>query len=405
MARALILMADSLGIGAAPDAHLFGDTGANTFAHLLAAYHGETGQKLALPNLAKLGLIEACQRASGTVCQTAPAPEPIAGFGYAKELSTGKDTPSGHWEMAGVPVLFDWGYFPKTVPCFADDFIDELVKRTNIPGILGNCHASGTTILEQLGEEHIRTGKPICYTSTDSVFQIAAHESHFGLEKLYEMCEVARELLDEMNIGRVIARPFLGENSNEFARTGNRRDYAVLPPAPTVLDKLKQAGGQVISIGKISDIYAHQGITEKHKASGLINLLDKTAEVLSQAPSNSLVFTNLVDFDEKFGHRRNAVGYAEALAQFDAYLPTLLNLLGEDDLLIITADHGCDPTWPGTDHTREYVPVLAYRKNMSPIDLGERNSFADIGQTLAQWFDLPAMEYGESFAQSLNQAI
>ncbi|ATC96899.1 phosphopentomutase [Pseudoalteromonas tunicata] len=404
MARAIILMADSLGIGATPDAHTFGDTGANTLAHLLAAYHGETGQKLALPNLSKLGLIEACQQASGTICQIAQSFAPIAAYGYAKELSTGKDTPSGHWEMAGVPVLFDWGYFPQTVPCFDDEFINELVKRTGIAGILGNCHASGTTILEQLGEEHIQTGKPICYTSTDSVFQIAAHEAHFGLEKLYQICEVARELLDDMNIGRVIARPFLGETAAEFARTGNRRDYAVLPPAPTVLDKLAQADGQVISIGKISDIYAHQGITQKFKASGLNNLLDKTAEVMSTAPEKSIIFTNLVDFDEKFGHRRNAVGYAQALAEFDAYLPKLIALLRPDDVMIITADHGCDPTWPGTDHTREYVPVLAYQPNMTPINLGERNSFADIGQTLAKWFDLPAMEYGESFAQSLNKA-
>ncbi len=402
MARAVILMADSLGIGAAPDAASFGDEGSNTLAHLLSAYKDAHGSALALPNLSKLGLIDACEAAGGKTCDITERQTPEAAWGYAKELSSGKDTPSGHWEMAGVPVLFDWGYFPKTVPCFPQDFIDELIKRTGIPGILGNCHASGTTILTELGEEHVKTGKPICYTSSDSVFQIAAHEEAFGLDKLYEVCEVARELLNDMNIGRIIARPFLGDNASNFARTGNRRDLSVLPPAPTVLDKLAQAGGEVISIGKIADIYAHQGITQKHKVSGLNNLLEKTKEVIEQAGDNTLVFTNLVDFDEKFGHRRNAVGYAEALKQFDDYLPEILAPLNEDDILLITADHGCDPTAPGTDHTREYVPVLVYRKGLANTALGERQSFADMGQTLATWFDLSPLEYGDSFAAQLK---
>ncbi|KZN69861.1 phosphopentomutase [Pseudoalteromonas luteoviolacea] len=404
MARAIILMADSLGVGAAPDADKFGDVGANTLAHLLKAYKEEKGEALAIPNLSKLGLVDACEAAGGEPCLVSERQQPNAAWGYAKELSSGKDTPSGHWEMAGVPVLFDWGYFPNTQPCFPQEFIDELCKRAEIPGILGNCYGSGTVILEQLGEEHVKTGKPICYTSVDSVFQIAAHEQSFGLEKLYQVCEIARALLDEMNIGRVIARPFIGTSSADFIRTGNRRDYSVLPPAPTVLDKLADSGGEVISIGKIADIYAHQGITQKHKAPGLMNLLNKTSEVIESAPDNSLIFTNLVDFDEKFGHRRNAVGYAEALAEFDAYLPTILGKLQDDDLLIITADHGCDPTAPGTDHTREYVPVLAYRNGMNNTPLGERNSFADIGQTLAQWFNLEALEYGDGFADKLVTA-
>ncbi|MBQ4837902.1 MULTISPECIES: phosphopentomutase [Pseudoalteromonas] len=404
MARAIILMADSLGIGAAPDADEFGDVGANTLAHLLQAYKEEKGEALAIPNLSKLGLVDACEAAGGELCQVSERQQPTAAWGYAKELSSGKDTPSGHWEMAGVPVLFDWGYFPNTQPCFPQEFIDELCKRADIPGILGNCYGSGTVILEQLGEEHVKTGMPICYTSVDSVFQIAAHEQSFGLEKLYQVCEIARALLDEMNIGRVIARPFIGTSSADFIRTGNRRDYSVLPPAPTVLDKLAANGGEVISIGKIADIYAHQGITQKHKAPGLMNLLNKTSEVIDSAPDNSLIFTNLVDFDEKFGHRRNAVGYAEALAEFDAYLPTILGKLQDDDVLIITADHGCDPTAPGTDHTREYVPVLAYRNGMNNTPLGERNSFADIGQTLAQWFNLEALEYGDGFADKLVTA-
>jgi len=402
MARAIILMADSLGIGAAPDADKFGDLGANTFAHLLKAYYDETGSALSLPNLSKLGLVDACEAAGGETCLVSDRQAPEGAWGYAKEISSGKDTPSGHWEMAGVPVLFDWGYFPKTQPSFPQEFIDEFIARTGIPGILGNCHASGTTILEQLGEEHVKTGKPICYTSADSVFQIAAHEESFGLEKLYQVCEIARALLDEMNIGRVIARPFLGSNSQDFARTGNRRDYSVLPPAPTLLDVLAKDGGEVISIGKISDIYAHQGITQKHKAPGLMNLLEKTSEVMESAPDRSLIFTNLVDFDEKFGHRRNPVGYAKALKEFDDYLPTILNQLNADDVLMITADHGCDPTFPGSEHTREYVPVIAYQPGMNNTPLGERNSFADIGQTLAQWFNLSALDYGDSFLNELT---
>lgn len=402
MARALILMADSLGIGAAPDAESFGDKGANTLAHLLAAYHGETGQKLALPNLSKLGLIDACEEASNTSCQVAERNAPIAAYGYAKEISSGKDTPSGHWEMAGVPVLFNWGYFHDKQNSFPEAFIEEFIKRANLPGILGNCHSSGTVILEALGEEHMLTGKPICYTSTDSVFQIACHEETFGLERLYEICEIARELLDEYNIGRVIARPFLGDAADNFARTGNRRDYSVLPPAPTLLDKLAADNGAVISIGKISDIYAHQGITEKHKAPGLENLMAKTAEVFGSANDHSLTFVNLVDFDEKFGHRRDAIGYAKALKQLDDYLPEFLALLGKDDVLMITADHGCDPTWQGTDHTREYVPVIAYTPGMNAVNLGERATFADIGQTLAQWFLLDPLEYGNSFKSQLG---
>ena len=401
MARALILMADSLGIGAAPDAEEFGDKGANTLAHLLAAYHGETGEKLALPNLSRLGLIDACEQASNTQCQISKRQTPIAAFGYAQEISSGKDTPSGHWEMAGVPVLFDWGYFTDKQNSFPKAFLDEFIKRANIPGILGNCHSSGTVILEALGEEHMRTGMPICYTSTDSVFQIACHEETFGLERLYEICEIARELLDEYNIGRVIARPFVGTSKENLARTGNRRDYSVLPPKPTLLDKLASDGGQVISIGKISDIYAHQGVTEKHKAPGLENLMAKTKDVFGTAPNHSLTFVNLVDFDEKFGHRRDAIGYAKALKQFDDYLPEFLSLLGKEDVLMITADHGCDPTWQGTDHTREYVPVLAYTPNMTPVNLGERETFADIGQTLAQWFELATLEYGNSFKSQL----
>lgn len=243
----------------------------------------------------------------------------------------------------------------------------------------------------------MKTGKPIVYTSADSVFQIAAHEETFGLERLYEMCDIARGLVDEYNIGRVIARPFIGTASGNFERTGNRRDLTTAPPAPTVLDKLVDSGGEVISIGKIADIYAHQGITKKIKATGNAALFDATLEALGDAPDRSIVFTNFVDFDMLYGHRRDVDGYADALEYFDKRLPELMERLGPEDLLVICADHGCDPTWPGSDHTREHIPVLAYGAGIAPGSIGGRESFADIGQSLARFFGLEAMDYGESF--------
>lgn len=403
MAKAVILVLDSFGIGSAPDAAKFGDVGANTFASIARAFQAQKQRPLQLPNLARLGLVKAATAAShGIAPQVADSSACLGAYGYARELSSGKDTPSGHWEMAGVPVLFDWGYFHDKTDSFPPELIDELCKRTGVPGILGNCHASGTDILVKLGDEHIKSGKPICYTSADSVFQVAAHETHFGLEKLLSFCEVARELLDKYNIGRVIARPFLGTAAANYARTGNRRDYSVLPPAPTVLDKLTAAGGKVISIGKIADIYAHQGISETLKATGLAALLDTTLAQMAQQTDNSLIFTNLVDFDQNFGHRRDPIGYGEALEYFDSRLPELMAACGQDTLMLLTADHGCDPTWPGTEHTREYVPVLLYKAGLSGVDLGERMSFADMGQTLADYYGLDAMAYGESFLVNLQ---
>ncbi|MBZ9612876.1 phosphopentomutase [Rheinheimera maricola] len=401
--KAVILVLDSFGIGYAPDAEKFGDVGANTFASIAKVFHAEKGRQLALPNLAKLGLVKAGKAASaGIQADIADSDSIIGAYGYARELSSGKDTPSGHWEMAGVPVLFDWGYFSDKTNSFPAKLIDELCQKTGVPGILGNCHASGTDILVKLGDEHISTGKPICYTSADSVFQVAAHEEHFGLQRLLDFCLVARELLDKYNIGRVIARPFLGDNTANYARTGNRRDYSVLPPAPTVLDKLTDAGGKVISIGKIADIYAHQGISESHKATGLEALIDKTLAQMAQQPEQSIVFTNLVDFDQNFGHRRDPIGYGEALEYFDTRLPELMAACADDTLMLLTADHGCDPTWPGTEHTREYIPVLAFKPGMQGTDLGERMSFADIGQTLADYFALDAMAHGDSFLSDIN---
>ncbi len=402
MKKAVILVLDSFGIGSAPDADKFGDAGANTFASIARAFANAKGRQLNLPNLAALGLVKAGFAASSEIAAVVDN-QPLRGaYGYAKELSSGKDTPSGHWEIAGVPVLFDWGYFHAKTESFPAELINELCRRTGVAGILGNCHASGTDILVKLGDEHIKTGMPICYTSADSVFQVAAHEEHFGLDKLYEFCEVARELLDDYNIGRVIARPFLGDSAQNYARTGNRRDYSVLPPAPTLLDKLTQNNGAVVSIGKIADIYAHQGITKSVKANGLAALVDKTIAEYQAAPNNTLIFTNLVDFDQNYGHRRDPIGYGEALEYFDTRLPELLAMLDEDAVLLMTADHGCDPTWHGTEHTREYVPVLFSGPKVKPVALGERATFADMGQTLAEFFELEPLAYGTSFLTELR---
>ncbi len=397
MKKAVIMVLDSFGIGSAPDADQFGDSGANTFASIARVFARERGRQLQLPNLAKLGLVKAGFAASSEIAAVVDNGPTLGAYGYARELSSGKDTPSGHWEIAGVPVLFDWGYFTAKQQSFPQSLLDELIARTGVPGILGNCHASGTDILVKLGDEHIQSGMPICYTSADSVFQVAAHEQHFGLDNLYRFCEVARELLDDYNIGRVIARPFLGDSAATYARTGNRRDYSVLPPAPTLLDKLTQSGGTVVSIGKIADIYAHQGISKSVKATGLEQLVNKTIAEYQAAPERSIVFTNLVDFDQNFGHRRDPLGYGDALEYFDTRLAELMAMLDDGDVLLLTADHGCDPTWIGTEHTREYVPVLFFGSNVTPGSLGERQSFADMGQTLASYFDLEPMAYGTSF--------
>jgi phosphopentomutase len=312
-------------------------------------------------------------------------------------MSTGKDTPSGHWEMAGVPVLYEWGYFRDPQNTFPPPLLERLMAEGRLPGVLGNCHASGTEIIARLGEEHMRTGKPIVYTSADSVFQIAAHEETFGLERLIDLCLIARKLVDEYRIGRVIARPFIGRTASDFKRTGNRHDYAVPPPAPTLLDKLVASGGEVIGVGKIPDIFAHRGISREINAHGNDALFDATLAALADAPDRSLVFSNFVDFDTLYGHRRDTAGYARALEQFDVRLPTLLAQLRADDIVVLSADHGCDPTWTGTDHTRENVPVLAYGRGVGARSLGRRSTFADIGQSLAGFFGLAPMAYGTDF--------
>jgi phosphopentomutase len=402
MSRAIILVIDGFGLGHAPDAEAFGDVNANTFANLAEKFQEIKGRPLKLPHLSKLGLVKACQQASGRTLCVEPVKPTKGAYGYAAEISTGKDTPSGHWEMAGVPVLFDWTYFTNKKNSFSAELMAQINQATGYADMLGNCHASGTDIIANLGEQHIKTGLPICYTSGDSVFQVAAHEQHFGLDNLYKYCQQVRVILDPLNIGRVIARPFIGEIPADFERTGNRRDYSVLPPATTVLEKLTQADGTVISVGKIADIFAHQGISIKTKATGLPALLDATLAHMKTAADKSIIFTNLVNFDQDFGHRRDPVGFGEALEYFDERLAEFLDQMADDDLLLLTADHGCDPTWPGNDHTREFVPVIAYHNHIHSINLGQRNSFADLGQTLASLFTLDAMDYGQSFLDELK---
>lgn len=402
--RVCILLMDSFGIGASLDAARYGDAGANTFMHIHEACERGNGDIagsrqgiLKLPNLAQLGLYHAAVASSGVAfVDLALLPEPSSYYGYAVEQSLGKDTPSGHWELAGVPVTFEWGYFPDKPHCFPAELIDAFVKQANLPGVLGEKHASGTTILDELGDEHMRTGKPIVYTSADSVFQIAAHEDTFGLDRLYQICDIARNLVDQYQIGRVIARPFTGQ-AGSFKRTANRKDYATLPPAKTLLDYLKEAGREVIAIGKIADIYAHQGITQTIKADGNMALFDATLNAMKSAPPGSLVFTNFVDFDSSYGHRRDTAGYAKALEDFDRRLPELAALLQSNDVVIIAADHGCDPTFPGSDHTREHIPVLAYGPKLQNRFIGRRDSFADVGQSLAEHLGLEPLSHGISF--------
>ena len=405
MPRALILVLDSVGIGAAPDAADYGDHGADTIGHIAQACaegRADRGElragPLRLPNLVRLGLGEACRLSTGTVppgLDSNQAPE--GRYGCASEASRGKDTPSGHWEIAGVPVRFDWGYFPKQEPCFPAWLTDALCERAALPGVLGNRHASGTAIIAELGVEHMRTGKPICYTSADSVFQIAAHEEAFGLERLYAVCAIARELVNPLRIGRVIARPFLGTPARGFTRTGNRHDYAVPPPAPTLLDVATAAGRDVVSIGKIDDIFAHSGTGRVLKGHGNSALFDRTLEGFDSLGEGGLLVSNFVDFDSEFGHRRDVTGYAAALEAFDRRLPELTGSLRPDDLLVLTADHGCDPTWPGTDHTRERIPVLANRCGRPGGPIGCRDGFADIAATIALHLDLPRFSTGTAF--------
>ena len=381
--RICLIVLDSAGIGEMPDAAEWGDAGADTIGNILRT------QRVSLPNLQQMGLGN-IRPLSGV-----PAAEaPIGSFGKCTLRSNGKDTTTGHWEMAGIILDKAFPTFPHGFP---PEILDRFIERSQIPGVLGNVPASGTEIIKQLGEEHVATGKPIVYTSADSVFQIAAHEEVVPVERLYEMCEIAREILDGPHrVGRVIARPFVGSAANDFKRTENRHDYAVPPPSENLLPLLAERGADVVCIGKIASIYDGCGVTKDMAAKNNDQSIDQTINALNEN-SSGLVFSNLVDFDMLYGHRRDPEGYARALEHFDGRLPEIINALQANDLMIITADHGNDPTKEGSDHTREYVPLLVFgRSAKAGVDLGTRGSLADIGQTVAEnfGFELPA---GESF--------
>lgn len=410
MPRAVLIVMDSFGIGGAPDADAFGDAGSNTLGHIVAACAAGDGDRqgvrhgpLQMPNMAALGLFDALAMASDVKNHNHQSAGLGGTFhGAANETSKGKDTPSGHWEIAGYPVTFDWGYFPHTIPAMPQTLLDAIYADAGIEGSLGNYHASGTDILTALGQDHIRTGLPIFYTSIDSVLQIAAHEALFGLQRLYDLCKTAKRHTDVLNIGRVIARPFVGSSAADFERTGNRRDFAIAPPQPTVLNRIEDCGGKVIAIGKIGDIFAHSGVSQVRKAHGNAAVGAQTLAALADASDGDLVFANFVDFDMLYGHRRDVAGYAAALEWFDAWLPTCLAALRPDDLLIITADHGCDPTWTGTDHTRERVPVLGrLGKDAGPVNIGIRPTFADIAETIAQHLAIEPGQPGRSFLDQI----
>lgn len=403
MARAFLIVMDSVGAGGAPDAGQYfngkvPDTGANTLAHIARACaegRAETGRTgvLTLPNLDRLGLSAAVRLASGADMPGLGA-EPQGLWGAATEVSRGKDTPSGHWELAGVPVPWDWHYFPDTHPAFPQALMDEVARLCEAGGTLGNCHASGVPIIEEHCAEHMRTGWPICYTSADSVFQIAAHEESFGLDRLLQLCRDIAPRLHAMKVGRVIARPFVGTPGN-FRRTPNRHDYAIAPPAPTLPEWVQAAGHKVHAIGKIGDIFSMRGIDDLRKGTDAV-LLEHLMETLAHSEEGSLTFANFVEFDSLYGHRRDAAGYARALEWFDAQLGRLLTSLRAGDLVILTADHGNDPTWTGTDHTRERVPVLGWGAGSRAIG---QVAFVDVAATIAAHLGVPAQGAGKSFLQ------
>ena len=397
MARAFLIVMDSVGCGGAPDAADFGDAGANTLGHIaLACAEGRADQgrsgPLHLPNLDALGLGAAIELASGL---KAPGlgTQPKGRWGAATEVSRGKDTPSGHWELAGVPVPWDWTYFPDTVPAFPEDLVALVCKLAGTTGILGNCHASGVPIIAEHCEAHLRTGWPICYTSADSVFQIAAHEEAFGLERLLKLCADLAPHLHAMRVGRVIARPFTGGPGN-FQRTANRHDFAMDPPAPTLLDWVQTAGRATHAVGKIGDIFSMKGVGKLWKGKNDLDLFDHLDRLLAEAKSGSLTFANFVEFDSLYGHPRDVAGYARALETFDARVGDFLARLRPGDLAIFTADHGNDPTWRGTEHTRERVPILCAGVGAGPLGL---RGFVDVAASIAAHLGVAAQGPGRSF--------
>ena len=397
MTRAFLIVMDSVGCGGAPDAADFGDAGANTLGHIaLACAEGRADQgrsgPLHLPNLDALGLGAAIELASGLKAPGLGA-QPKGRWGAATEVSRGKDTPSGHWELAGVPVPWDWTYFPDTVPAFPEDLVALVCKLAGTTGILGNCHASGVPIIAEHCEAHLRTGWPICYTSADSVFQIAAHEEAFGLERLLKLCADLAPHLHAMRVGRVIARPFTGGPGN-FQRTANRHDFAMDPPAPTLLDWVKNAGRATHAVGKIGDIFSMKGVGKLWKGKNDLDLFDHLDRLLADAVPGSLTFANFVEFDSLYGHPRDVAGYARALETFDARVGDFLARLRPGDLAIFTADHGNDPTWRGTEHTRERVPILCAGVGAGPLGL---RGFVDVAASVAAHLGVDAQGPGRSF--------
>jgi len=381
--RICLVILDSVGIGEMPDAESWGDKGADTLGSILKS------RKVNLPNLQNLGL--------GNIRELNELPaieNPIGNYGKCALKSNGKDTTTGHWEIAGIVMERAFPTFPKGFP---QRIINKFISETNVSGVLGNVAASGTEIIRELGEEHVKTGKPIVYTSADSVFQIAAHEEIIPIERLYKICEIARKILDgEDKVGRVIARPFLGTNAEDFTRTTNRHDYAVAPPSDNLLPLLQKNGLDVVCVGKVASVYDSMGVTEDLTAKNNEQSIDQTINALN-GESRGLIFSNLVDFDMLYGHRRNVEGYAKALEYFDERLPEIFDALKEDDLLIITADHGNDPAFRGSDHTREYTPLLVFGKAAGQnVNLGTRQSLSDIGQTVAENFGLQLKD-GVSF--------
>lgn len=398
MTRAFLIVMDSVGCGGAPDAADFGDAGANTLGHIAkacAAGRADSGRSgpLRMPNLDALGLGAAIQLASGL---DAPGLEsqPQGMWGAATEVSRGKDTPSGHWELAGVPVPWDWHYFPKTVPAFPPDLSARICALAGTEGILGNCHAAGIAIMEELAAEHLRTGWPICYTSADSVLQIAAHEDAFGLERLLDLCAGLAPVAHAMKVGRVIARPFVGTSETGFARTANRRDFAIAPPGATICDRAQAAGHMVHAVGKIGDIFSHRGIDRLHKGKDDAALFDHLLRLAEDAEPGALVFANFVEFDSIYGHPRDVAGYARALEWFDERAGVFLARLRPGDLAVFTADHGNDPTWHGTEHTRERVPVLVAGRGAGQIG---HCAFVDVGASVADHLGLAPGPNGRSF--------
>ena len=402
MPRAFLLVLDSFGCGGAEDAAAFGDAGADTLGHIAqACAQGEADRAglrkgiLTAPFLDSLGLGLAAHASTGVLSPGLSLnPAPLAAWGCGAEVSKGKDTPSGHWEIAGAPVDFAWGYFPDAHPAFPASLTRAIIKAGGLPGILGDCHASGTDILEALGAEHMASGKPILYTSVDSVLQIAAHEETFGLERLYAFCKSVRALVDPLNIGRVIARPFTGSGPGHFARTANRKDFAMPPPRGNLFDVAAHAGRDVVSIGKIGDIFAHRNTGREIKGFGHADLVGKTLEAMETLSDGGLLFANYLDLDTEFCHRRDVAGAAACIEDFDARLKQISARLRPGDIIVFTGDHGNDPTWRGTDHTREHVPILCYGPRVAPRPLGRRETFADMGASIAAHLGLAPTKSG-----------